>query len=71
MTLNGKRDNFERSDIATFARSADITEHEGLRILDQVRDVVGEWPSFAEGAEVHPQMAAQVSASLRVASLQA
>lgn len=69
MTLNGKRDDFERADIATFASAADLTERQGLRILDQIRDVVAEWPSFANEAGVDPAMAADVASNLRVETL--
>jgi len=69
MTINGKRDNFTRSDIATFASAADLTQVAGLRILDQVRDVVAEWPTFADDAGVAPAMRAEVERNLRTLSL--
>ena len=69
MTLNGKRSGFERADIAAFATAADLTEREGLRMLDQIRDVVAEWPSFAAEAGLDPAMTSQVLSNLRVGSL--
>ena len=69
MTLNGKRSGFERADIAAFATAADLTEREGMRMLDQIRDVVAEWPSFAAEAGLVPAMTSQVESNLRVGSL--
>jgi len=66
MTLNGKRDGFTRSDIAALALAADLTVNEGNRILDDVIDVVADWPSFAEAAEVPSQMTSDVNKNLRL-----
>ena len=52
MTLNGKRDGFDRDDIASFASAADLTRVEGLRILDQILEVVAQWPTFGSAAGV-------------------
>jgi len=65
MTLNAKRDNFTRADIATFAAAADLSAREGLRILDDVIAVVSEWPAFAADARVDPAQAAAIEANLR------
>ena len=68
MTLNGKRDDFERNDIARFATAVDLTEVEGLRLLDQILDVVANWATFARDAGVAPQMIAEVERNLRTSS---
>ena len=70
MTLNGKRDDFERDDIATFATAADLTERQGLNILDEICDVVANWWSFADDAGVDSAMAAEVQNNLRNSTLQ-
>jgi len=70
MTLNGKRDDFERDDIATFATAADLTERQGLNILDEICDVVANWRSFADDAGVDSAMAAEVQNNLRNSTLQ-
>ena len=69
MTLNGKRDGFTREDIATFATAADLTRVEGLRILDNICEVVARWPEFAADAGVDSSTVATVDATLRVRSL--
>ena len=71
MTLNGKRDHFERDDIAALATAADLTEREGLRILDDICAVVAEWPDFAFAAGVDPEMAVHVERNLRTIDLSA
>lgn len=65
MTLNGKRGDFDRNDIATFATAADLTSVEGLRILDNICEVVAEWPAFARSAGVEPATSAEVERNLR------
>lgn len=69
MTLNGKRDDFTRRDIAQLATAADLTEREGLAILDHVRDVVREWPSFAAASGVDQRTTDAIERQLRVRSL--
>lgn len=69
MTINGKRDDFTRDDIAAFATAADLTRVEGLRILDSVRDVVANWSTFARDAGVEQSMRADVERNLRIQSL--
>ena len=66
MSLNGKRDGFSREDIATFATSVDLTETQGLRILDQVTNVVSEWSKFAGDAGVPELMVEGVGQHLRL-----
>ena len=66
MTLNGKRDDFDRSDVAALASTADLTTNEGLKILDNVRDVVSEWRSFAADAGAPKEMAEAIQSTLRV-----
>ena len=65
MTLNGKRDDFERSDIAEFATAADLTGAQGLQILDSIIDVVREWPRFAADAGVPEHLVAEIETNLR------
>jgi serine/threonine-protein kinase HipA len=69
MTINGKRDGFERADIAEFALAADLSQREGLRLLDDVCEVVDDWPAFASDAGIDPAMSAEVERNLRTAIL--
>ena len=69
MSLNGKRDNFTRDDIATFASAADLTRVEGLRILDNICEVVERWPVFGADAGVDATTIASVKATQRMHEL--
>jgi len=69
MTINGKRDGFERADIAEFALAADLSQRDGLRLLDEVCEVVDDWPTFASDASIDPAMSAEVERNLRTATL--
>ena len=66
MTINGKSDNFTRTDIGALAKAADLTVNEGHKILDDVTDVVEAWPEFAAEADVSEALQAEVQANLRL-----
>ncbi|MCA8969464.1 MAG: type II toxin-antitoxin system HipA family toxin, partial [Planctomycetes bacterium] len=48
MTMNGKRDHFDRSDFETCGRNAGLARGRARAILDEVLAVVARWPEFAE-----------------------
>lgn len=52
MSLNGRRDGFEVADFVACARSASLKRGRAKAILDQVRDAVRKWPTFAAQAKV-------------------
>lgn len=52
MSLNGKRDHFDRSDFIACANSASMRRGRAMEILEQVRDGVLAWPQFAKQAGV-------------------
>jgi serine/threonine-protein kinase HipA len=52
MSINGKRDDFEREDFIQLARTADIKKMHAEQMVQQVIDVVRRWPDFAEKAGV-------------------
>ena len=56
MTLNGKRDDFTREDLKAVAKFAGLKRGRGEVILDEVTEVVAEWPSFADAAGVDPKL---------------
>lgn len=66
MSINGRTDEFTRSDIASLAVAADLTVNEGNRILDEVLDVVAQWSEFAEPAGVPGALRAEVQTNLRL-----
>ncbi len=52
MSMNGKRSDFTKDDFVASARTAGLPQGRGARILDEVREVVGEWKSFAKEARI-------------------
>lgn len=52
MSINGKRDGFELSDLWSVAKHADISQHTASGILEEVMAVVKQWPTFAKKAGV-------------------
>ena len=52
MTVDGKRDGFTRDDLRGCARSCSMKRGRADTILDEVRDAVRRWPSFAEAGKV-------------------
>ena len=52
MTLNGKRDEFEREDFVRCAEVASMKRGRAATILDEVSSAVADWPRFAEAAGV-------------------
>jgi len=69
MSLNAKRDDFTRADIATFAAAADLSERDGLAMLDATIDTVSDWPSFAAEAGVETTLTTQVGQNHRLRDL--
>ena len=52
MSLNGQRERFEVADFVACVRSASLKRGRAKAILDQVRDAVRNWPTFAAQAGV-------------------
>ncbi|MCO7223113.1 type II toxin-antitoxin system HipA family toxin [Pleionea sp. CnH1-48] len=50
MSVNGKRDQFERADLLALADAGDIRKPN--EIIEQIQEVVAEWPRFAKDAGV-------------------
>ena len=69
MSLNGKRDNFDRDDLFAFAKVAGIKTAKASAILEEVVAAVTKWREFAMIAEVLPMHADEVEKSTRLDSL--
>jgi len=66
MTLNGKRDGFDREDFRECARAASMKRGRADSILEEVRFVVSRWSGYAEKAEVDLQQAQHIQRHLRL-----
>jgi len=65
MSINGKRDGLLREDLAACAATASINARRARDIVEQVRDSVLRWSTFADEAEVAPSWRDQIAATLR------
>lgn len=56
MTINGKRDDFERQDLLAVASHGNIKTRRARAIIDEVADALQMWPRLAEQAGVASEM---------------
>lgn len=52
MSLNGKRDNFDRDDLLSFAKVGGIKKTRARQLLDKIAAAVTVWPDFATASGV-------------------
>jgi len=62
MSVNGKRDGIDRSDLLDLANIADIKKANANGMIDRVVAVVRRWPEFADTAKVAEEQASQIQA---------
>lgn len=67
MSMNGKRDGFTLEDFDACARTAAINARRARAIVQEVREAVARWPSFAEDAKVGEDWRDSIDPSLRTA----
>jgi len=60
MTVNGKHDNIGMDDLVACASHMNIKPRRALYIIEEVREAVREWTSFAEAAELPEQQAVTI-----------
>ena len=66
MSLNGKRDGFEREDLRALARVAGIKPGPANALIDRVLAAVRRWPGFAERAGVSEAKTEAIRAAHRL-----
>ena len=65
MSVNGKRDEFEREDLISLANAAGIKKARANEMVDRAIETVRRWPDFAEKASVADARAAKIQANQR------
>lgn len=70
MSVNGKRDQFNRADLLAAGRSAQLKRGRAEAIAEEVIAAVGDWPRFATEAGVPEASWSQIQASHRLTLLQ-
>ncbi len=66
MSINGKRDDFNRSDLIALARAAGIKKAPAKDMIGQVIEVIRRWPDFANNAGVDPKRIEQIKTAQRI-----
>lgn len=66
MTINGKRDGFTREDFERCAAAVSMRRGRAGQILDEVREAVARWPTFAAEAEVEEARAESIAGTHRL-----
>ena len=66
MTINGKADNFAVEDFRACARVAGLKRNREIEMLQEVIDVVRNWPSYADQAGLSATMRDQIASALRL-----
>lgn len=62
MTINGKRDGITVADLRDVARVAGLVQGRYRRILDEITEVVSEWPRIADAVAIDPDRARSIAA---------
>jgi serine/threonine-protein kinase HipA len=65
MSVNGKRDGFEREDLISLAKAADIKKARAEQMIQRVIEVVRRWSDFAGKAGVNYEQIMKIQASHR------
>jgi serine/threonine-protein kinase HipA len=66
MTLNGKRDDFTLADLNACAKTVSMKRGRAAAIVNEVRNAVSKWKSFADEAGVDPAQAERIQSALRL-----
>ncbi|WP_439134469.1 type II toxin-antitoxin system HipA family toxin [Pseudomaricurvus sp.] len=66
LSLNGKRDGFEHDDLRAIASLIGNFRQQAKQIIAQVTEVVSQWPSYAEKAEVFSGFEREIRSHLRL-----
>lgn len=62
LSINGKRDNITRNDLLIVGKRQTI--YKPNKIIDEIVEVVNQWPSYADKARVHPDLRDEIDATL-------
>jgi serine/threonine-protein kinase HipA len=66
MSMNAKREHFTLADFHACARAASLPRGWAIRTLEEVREVVSEWRTYAERVEVDEEHIRRIAPALRL-----
>ena len=65
MSMNGKRDEFNKNDFIEFAKTSLMKKGRAETILSQVQDAVSKWPKYAKYVNIPSDTINQITATYR------
>jgi len=65
MSMNGKRDKFDKNDFIEFAKTASMKKGRAEAIISQVQDAVSKWPKYAKDVNVPNDIIKKIAATHR------
>ena len=65
MSMNGKRDEFDRNDFIEFAKTALMKRGRAEAILSRVKDAVSKWPKYAKDVGITDDRIKKINATYR------
>ena len=65
MSMNGKRDNFDKNDFIEFANTVSMKKGRAETILAQVQEAISKWSQYAKDVDISDEIIKKVSASFR------
>ena len=65
MSVNGRRDDFERDDLVALAKVAGIKKRPAVAIIEAVAAAVEQWPDYATDAGVAPETIERIAKTFR------
>jgi serine/threonine-protein kinase HipA len=66
MSVNGKRDGFDRGDFEAAAKAVSLNAARARAIVEQVCEAVSSWPAFADDAQVDESLRKRIDPTLRL-----
>jgi serine/threonine-protein kinase HipA len=65
MSMNGKRDEFDKNDFIEFAKTASMKKGRAEAILSQVQNAVSKWPKYAKEVNIPNDIIKKITATHR------
>ena len=65
MSMNGKRDRFDKNDFIEFAKTASMKKGRAEAILSQVQDAVSRWAKHAKEVDIPNDIIKRITATYR------
>ena len=65
MSMNGKRDKFNKNDFIEFANTASMKKGRAETIISQVQDAVSKWPKYAKDVNISNERIKKIASTYR------